>query len=154
VARCWIDVDGGIYLEFEHCLEILRGITPLIQKLRLFHHPHSGFRGRSFDRSATLVAELAKVRPDLALAALKEYEPGGGLSDRDSLVLLTSLQSVSPTQVWHQVRGTIHRQLDYVAAAHESLHEITEGMLREDAALSDILDGYSDGECAALGLCQ
>ena len=51
-------------------------------------------------------------------------------------------------------RRAVHRQLDYVAAAQESLHEITEGMLREDAALSDILAGYSDGECAALGLYQ
>jgi hypothetical protein len=146
-----LDVDGGIYLEFKHCLELLRGISPLIQKLRLFHHPYSGHRGRNVDRSATLVAELAKVRPDLALAAVKEFDSEGGLSDRNSQVILTSLIPASPTQVWHDAREAGHRQLDYAAGAQESPDDILEGVRREDAALRTILDAERDAEQAELG---
>jgi hypothetical protein len=150
-----LDVDGGIYLEFKHCLELLRGISPLIQKLRLFHHPYlcnnSGHRGRNVDRSATLVAELAKVRPDLALAAVKEFDSEGGLSDRNSQVILTSLIPASPTQVWHDAREAGHRQLDYAAGAQESSDDILEGVRREDAALRTILDAEWDAEQADNG---
>jgi hypothetical protein len=65
-----LDVTANIYFGFSDSLALVRSVGPALQKFRLFNLPWYGLKkGRLLDRSATLVAELSKLRPELAASA-------------------------------------------------------------------------------------
>jgi hypothetical protein len=74
-----LDVKAGIYFEFSHCVELVNAVGPALEKFRLHHHLHTrqllvSLATCCLDRSKTLRAELANVRPDLNVEDVEVHD--------------------------------------------------------------------------------